>query len=774
LLTTYFVDNNPAISTRDGNSWNTAYADLQLALAAAVSGDTVRVANGVYKPTATTDPSAAFVLKNGVSLLGGYAGFAAADPDARNPTSHVSTLSGDVNSSAAQPDSYHVVLAINVDASALLDGFTIRDGQATRSSTYADFGGGMYCSASSPTVNNCRFTANRANKGSGVAVLSASAPAFTHCAFDANVGTGVSWHGEGIYCDSSSLTVSDCTFANHSGSFAGTAMYNNQSSATLRGCTFRSNAGPMRNFDSSMTLVDCQFLDSTGSANDIEHNAGTLRLTNCSFVNSQSPAGTVSLFQTTAFITDSLFLANAGGGVRTSGGSTTISSCRFEGNQSSGGAGARLNGAATVTDCLFIGNISSSGGALLCDGIQPISIDRCIMQGNIATEGGAFFGGMTVLSNCLIVGNRAVKGGGICIPSAQPTTLVNCTIAYNTATTEGGGIYQRDNVEQQLLLKNSIIWGNTAESQSQIRNFTTHVTLDFCDVQGGWSGLGDNNFNADPQFLRTPDPGDDLTWATADDGFGDLRVQPTSPVVDVGDNAAVPVGITKDLLNHPRILDQPGVHDPGAIVDIGAYEVGFFAADGSYRFNDPKPTVAITFNSDMDPASLSAGELILRNLDTNQLIDTAALASVSYDATARTASWSFPSALPDGNYRATLPADAMEDTAGRPLSSEITFEFFVLGADANHDRRVDVADFKILSANYMGADKTFATGDFDYDGDCDNADLSILSINWNRYLAPYAPPAQPQPVSDPAPPPSSSSARRTSKPKAAPLVSVVT
>ena len=50
LSRTIYVDVHSPGPTRNGTSWGHAYADLQLALGAAVPGDTIKVADGTYKP----------------------------------------------------------------------------------------------------------------------------------------------------------------------------------------------------------------------------------------------------------------------------------------------------------------------------------------------------------------------------------------------------------------------------------------------------------------------------------------------------------------------------------------------------------------------------------------------------------------------------------------------------------------------------------------------------------------------------------------------------
>jgi hypothetical protein len=158
-----YVDASAA-GANDGTSWANAYTQLSSALAAAQSGQQIWVAQGAYKPTAGSDRAICFALKSGVKLYGGFpSGGGDGTFAARNVTAYPTILSGDIGVTGDTSDnSYHVVYASNVDAAALLDGFTITGGNANGAGN-TSYGGGVYLYKSPVTIQNCAVQNNTAS-----------------------------------------------------------------------------------------------------------------------------------------------------------------------------------------------------------------------------------------------------------------------------------------------------------------------------------------------------------------------------------------------------------------------------------------------------------------------------------------------------------------------------------------------------------------------------------------------------------------------------------
>ncbi|MBY0112988.1 MAG: right-handed parallel beta-helix repeat-containing protein [Phycisphaerales bacterium] len=205
--------NAAAPSGGDGSSWATALNDLQAALTAAQPGDEIWVQQGVYKPH-PTNRSISFNLKNGVALYGGFTGVEESLLQ-RNPAL-TSTLSGEIGTGSTTDNSYHVVRAESVDASAVLDGFTVTAGYAGGGlPTDAVFGGGLYVRNASPTLRGLIVSNNSASDTGGGMFIAHGTLLIERCFFFGNRGIASGGKGGAIGVGSASITLVNCVFANN-------------------------------------------------------------------------------------------------------------------------------------------------------------------------------------------------------------------------------------------------------------------------------------------------------------------------------------------------------------------------------------------------------------------------------------------------------------------------------------------------------------------------------------------------------------------------------
>ena len=267
-----------------------------------------------------------------------------------------------------------------------------------------------------------------------------------------------------------------------------------------------------------------------------------------------------------------------GGAMCNSSSSPTLTNVSFNDNSANDKGGAMCNSSSspTLTNVNLSGNSAELGGAMANYSSSPM-LANVSFSCNSAELGGGMYNwgaGSPALTNVTFCGNSADSGGGMYNGYSSPT-LTNVTLSGNSATVAGGGIYSLGN---SPTLTNSILWDNTATDGPEIFDDDgSNPAVSYSIIQGGWSGEG--NLDADPLFVRPPSAGDDGTWGTDDDDYGDLRLRAGSPAIDVGDNGSVPDdladldgdGITAeptpfDLDMLPRFFGSP------PIVDMGAYE----------------------------------------------------------------------------------------------------------------------------------------------------------------------------------------------------------
>lgn len=252
-------------------------------------------------------------------------------------------------------------------------GFTIRNGYVSESSPGGEYGGGVYCQTSSPTLTNCIISGNAAggshSSGGGVYCSSSSSPTLANCTISGNTADS---HGGGVSClSSSSPVLTDCTISGN----------------TARGTT-ASHGGGVYSSSSSPTLTDCTISRNTasgGASGSASGGGGYFqypfgsgpKLTNCTIT------GNTARGSTNAF--------SRGGGIRCLSCSPTLTNCSIAGNTAGGGT-------------------YSSGGGVHCSSSSP-TLTNCTISGNIAS------------------GTVSDNGGGLyCESSSSNPTLTNCIL----------------------------------------------------------------------------------------------------------------------------------------------------------------------------------------------------------------------------------------------------------------------------------------------------------------------------------------------------------
>ncbi|MGD1871795.1 MAG: DUF4347 domain-containing protein, partial [Mastigocoleus sp.] len=247
--------NSNAGGNNDGTSWNDAYTDLQSALAVANSGDEIWVAQGTYKPTTTTDRNATFELKDGVAIYGGFVG-GETNEQQRDWQNNVTTLSGDIGGNGNSDNSYVVITGANgIDSTAILDGFTISDGNNDNLGR----GGGIYNYDASPTISNVIIINNVASEGGGIYNGFNSSPTLTNITITNNYVD----FGGGIYNVSSSNPIITNVNINNNSAEVGGGIYNSGSNPTLTNVQITNNqarsasgGGIYNSFNSNPTLTN--------------------------------------------------------------------------------------------------------------------------------------------------------------------------------------------------------------------------------------------------------------------------------------------------------------------------------------------------------------------------------------------------------------------------------------------------------------------------------------------------------------------------------------
>ena len=357
--------------------------------------------------------------------------------------------------------------------------------------------------------------------------------------------------GGGIFNDRGTLSLFDVALQINEATHAGGGAYSDRGTLAVEGSAvwgnvvLQSGAGIFSE-GGTVTVVDSTFSGNFAGAHGSGiFSSGDLTVSNSEFTDSSANTGSGIGNAGTLAVTGTKFSGNSGSAIDNQLGTATVTNSLFESNRALGRHGAGIFNAAeiTVTRSTFVGNSADFAGGIYNN------------QGTVT------------LVNSVLAANSAAREGGAVFNHRGTMAIVSSTVAGNYAEDEGGGILNND---ASLTLTNSIVANNVAGTGADIAGQMTP----------------ESQFNlvgADPMFLRTPGPGPDGRWGSADDDFGELALLPDSPAIDAGNNALLPAdafdldgdGDTAERLpigmaGNPRVM--AGRAAGSETVDMGAFE----------------------------------------------------------------------------------------------------------------------------------------------------------------------------------------------------------
>lgn len=477
---TWYVNAAASPSTADGTSWNTAIPYLQDALEAALPGDVLWIAGGIYKPTTNNDRTASFRIKNGIKLYGGFAG-TETQLQQRDWQANPTILSGDIGTPGqADDNSYNILYATQTGFDTRLDGLIFEDGNANH-----------------PDNVNILFF-EKGHSGSAVFLDGLGAGNFAY------------------------LTIANSTFRRNWSDYFG-AIYANgrnagKSALQIENCTFTQNlcgggGGAVAVDNDDEQLFNVQIRHCLFEENYAHNRGGALLLGHHADV----------FVQDCTFKRDSVRF-HAGGAVSIEGDNVT-SSCRFD-------------------DCLFDENRvgpGAVGGAVVVEQIYAnlnLIFQNCRFNRHKAPDliwvPSLFSATRIVYQNCIFQENNVANlVFHQTIGATGEQRFVNCLFYKNT----GAEIYDYFDVNDQTVhrFQNCIV---VKDPGLDIVNGGPKVEMDHCMVsQPGCAALGVGVacgpgmiFSADPLFFNP--------------SGGDFHLMPCSPGIDAGNNNAIAMPAT--------------------------------------------------------------------------------------------------------------------------------------------------------------------------------------------------------------------------------------
>jgi len=568
----YFVNQAIQGGKEDGSSWEHAAKDLAKVMRQSKNGDQIWVAKGTYFPTTDNSRDSSFILQKGVKIYGGFEGVEK-NIQERSIEKNETKLSGDIGTLKDSSDNtFSIIVAIDVDSTNTIDGFTITNGYSIGNPTFPisakNSGSGIFIQSIYPIgmrIVNCKIIKNEANNGAGI--YSNQSLNFDNNIIESNYAD---FSGGGVYLDcplQQKNNIFNCIFLNNKNRYQGGGMFisGNHNTFYIKNCRFDNNFGlnPDGLGISNSTISDTFYFKNINVINNkVKYNGVVFY-----FINDRDISNVHVEFDSCNFLNN--YMGTSEGGL--------ISFYLYDNNYYLG-----------INNCLFNSNFNSVGCIDVevsnSKGEMNIKNSKFLNnKSNIPTLSGISYYGRGLnssdniinLDNCVFAKND----GAFTMVNESGSSLAfitNCTFFNNGEypffkqdTKEG-----KNKMINKIYLRNCIVWetfhpkeirygrvifqqNSTIQGQTQsLRDYFFYnnmiTDIDSCWVPWFPGPICENNiFNRYPEFKDTLK--------------NDFSLLPCSPLINKGDRKYIDsLGISYDLAGNPRIYQDS--------VDMGAYE----------------------------------------------------------------------------------------------------------------------------------------------------------------------------------------------------------
>ncbi len=619
--TNYLFVSESGAGTKDGSSWANAldgntvlesgYTKLADALQHAQCDDCFWVASGAYLPCGDSDASKHFILNEGVSVYGGFAGDETTLEE-RDMENNLTIFSGELQGDDNETNNTDGIFTTAPTNSmwsqkAILDGLTLTKGYtATRQ------GALLVNENTTAKLNQCRVQNNREG---GIRNLGALEITNSELSNNHTYELGEQYMGRLVYAiagalcnmDHGTVALSNCTFQSNYSENNGAIF--NSGAMEIDATTFEDNTADK--YGTILSPGKMKIHNTTFNNNRSEHYIAvmsiwdSLELVNCNITNNYSNYYTATHYPTNSAI----YPSRRTSGIE-AGGYSYVDHCNFINNNAGTLSGGALSviGNADIANCLFRGNvgnkpwrnpetggtisviiesIETDGGALYVEGTATAT--DCVFEGNSGLDGSTIgVNGSLVMERCVIANSHPTHNSNLSstIRNNHELTINNSLIVNNQ-----DGFFQIDGIHTTL---NNTTIANTSDELFILENLgesDRKSIIDFnnCIISGYstwmnniWDCQYELNMNNtlvsqqisgsegnenDPLFVNP------TTYLGYDENVNpldfDWTLQEGSPCINAGDVTLLnPDPLAVDLAGEPRVK--------GGEIDMGAYEFGLF------------------------------------------------------------------------------------------------------------------------------------------------------------------------------------------------------